>query len=461
MKTGFRATMGCVAAFSGGELVCGSPDETIDTISTDSRELGRLNLFVPIRGEKYDGHDFIEELASSGKLRGFLTMRKNDIETARRCGLAMILCDDTLKAYGNIAGRHRDAVSPRVVGITGTNGKTTIKEMVWTVLKKKYSCIKNRKNYNNEIGVPYTLLGLCPGTEYAVIEMGMNHPGEIDRLTRMARPDIAVISNVGEGHLEFLGSMDNVALAKLEILNGMKEGSTVVLNRDTRMYERLSNACRERGFFTRTFGLEKNADLCPDEYRLDKKSISFWIGRSEITIPLYGVHNLYNALAAVCVAQWAGIEMNTIGNALGSFAGVGMRGQIIEGAITIIDDTYNSNPLSVRYALESMAKVFPSSRKIAVLADMKELGEHAERLHREVGVLAADAGVDRLCTYGDLAEFAGRAAAESGVKNGIAHFTDKGELVRYLKRVAETGDVVLIKGSRSMKMEEVVDALVR
>jgi len=201
VKVDFQGNMGQVARYCGGTLIEGSPDAAFDTITTDSRALGNSNLFIPLKGEKFDGHAYIDELAGSGRLAGFLTMDESHGAAAARAEIAAVLCDDTLAAYGRIAAAHRDGVAPLVVGVTGTNGKTTIKEMAWSVLGRKYRCLKNEKNYNNEVGVPYTLLGLRPEHRCAVIEMGMNHPGEIGRLARIARPDIAVISSVGEGHL--------------------------------------------------------------------------------------------------------------------------------------------------------------------------------------------------------------------------------------------------------------------
>ncbi|HNU92408.1 MAG TPA: UDP-N-acetylmuramoyl-tripeptide--D-alanyl-D-alanine ligase, partial [Spirochaetota bacterium] len=195
----YESTMGAVAAACGGRLLAGDPSSAIETITTDSRELGSRNLFVPIVGERYDGHDYIEALAESGALTGFFTEREPDRVLAERHGVAAVLCDSTLEAYGALALSHRSSMNVKVIAITGTNGKTTVKEMLYSVLSEKYRCLKNEKNYNNEIGLPFTLLHLRPEHELAVVELGMNHPGEIERLSLMARPDMAVITNIGEG----------------------------------------------------------------------------------------------------------------------------------------------------------------------------------------------------------------------------------------------------------------------
>ncbi|HDP79739.1 MAG TPA: UDP-N-acetylmuramoyl-tripeptide--D-alanyl-D-alanine ligase [Spirochaetes bacterium] len=461
MKVDFQGNMGQVARYCGGTLIEGSPDAAFDTITTDSRALGNRNLFVPLRGEKFDGHSYIEELAGSGRLAGFLTMDESHGAAAARANVAAVLCDDTLAAYGRIAAAHRDSVAPLVVGVTGTNGKTTIKEMAWSVLGRKFRCLKNEKNYNNEVGVPYTLLGLRSEHRCAVIEMGMNHPGEIGRLARIARPDIAVISSVGEGHLEFLGSVENVARAKLEILAGMKNGAVVILNRDTACFDMLRDACREQEMTAVTFGLGENADWRPEEYALGKDHISFRVRGLGYRLPLYGIHNLYNALAVLALAERLGVGADDARDALSLFGGVDMRGRLIEKGYTIIDDTYNSNPLSLRYALISMAGVFPGNRKVAVLGDMKELGEEAERLHREAGAMAAELGVDELWTLGDLAAFFADGASGKGLEGRCRRFNDRAALAAGLKASLVAGDVVLVKGSRSMKMEEIVDALVR
>jgi UDP-N-acetylmuramoyl-tripeptide--D-alanyl-D-alanine ligase len=458
----FEASLGNIAEWSGGVLLSGESSKEIHSITTDSREPGRDSLFVPIAGDKFDGHQFIDGLVKSGSIAAFLTMTDEHDKIARAYGVGAILCDDTLKAYGSIASRHRSSMNAGVIGITGTNGKTTTKELLWSILNRKHKTLKNEKNYNNEIGVPYTLLGLKEEHKWAVIEMGMNHIGEIGRLSGIAKPDMALITNVGEGHLEFLGSVDNVALAKSEIMNCMEPGSLIILNSDTQCFDFLYKKASNMDINIRTFGLSDNADVRPETYKLFSDSIKFEYNNDEYAVPLYGIHNIYNALAAMTAALELGVEANIIKEAFADFKNVDMRSQIINGReYTIINDTYNSNPLSAGYAVKSLLEIFPGKRKVAILSDMKELGTSSKHFHKELGKQVSLSGIDMLFTWGEMAENIALGAKESGMKNDKAlHFQKKNELIDYTKKNLIYDDVILVKGSRSMKMEEVVEAII-
>jgi UDP-N-acetylmuramoyl-tripeptide--D-alanyl-D-alanine ligase len=458
----FKATLGSIAEWSGGVLLCGERDKEIHSITTDSRELGKDSLFVPIVGERFDGHGFIDGLVRSGRISAFLTMSDDHDKLARAYHTGAILCEDTMKAYGSIASHHRSSMKAKVIGITGTNGKTTTKELLWAILSRKHKTLKNEKNYNNEIGVPYTLLGLKEEHNWAVIEMGMNHIGEIDRLSGIAKPDIALITNAGEGHLEFLGTVENVALAKSEIMNGMEAGSSVILNRDTQCYDLLYKKASDMNMNIKTFGLSDNADVKPDSYKLFADTIRFGYNNEEYAVPLYGIHNIYNALAAMTAALELGVHANIIKDAFKDFKNIDMRSQIVTAKnYTVINDTYNSNPLSAGYALKSLAEIFPDKRKIAILSDMKELGASSELFHRELGKQIVMYGIDMLFTWGDMAGNIALGARESGMKNDRAlYFKEKSGLIDHIKKNLTLDDVILVKGSRSMKMEEVVEAII-
>ncbi len=461
MKAEFISTVGDITALCGGSLLCGDPSASIGTITTDSRDLGSRSFFVPLKGGKFDGHDFVPGLLREGRLAGFLTARRELAAAAEEAGAAAVLCDDTLASYGRMARGHRASMKATLIGITGTNGKTTTKEILWTLLSAKYRCHKNEKNYNNEIGVPHALLGLRAEHEFSVIEMGMNHAGEIERLSKIAAPDIALITSVGAGHLEFLGSVENVARAKAEIIAGMKAGALVVVNSESPFAEIVIGLAGERRLRVLTFALEKAADIVPDSFSIDLEGITLSYLGDEYRAPLYGLHNASNLLAAVALARHLGVTPAEIRKALAGFTQVGMRSEIIDSGCVIINDTYNSNPLSAESALLSAARVAGNARKIAVLSDMKELGDGAARLHRELGTKVAAAGFDMLFTWGELAEDISRGAREAGMGGRAAHFGEKKELVAALGKAVAKGDIVLVKGSRSMKMEEVVDALVR
>ena len=462
MRADFPTTMGTMAAYAGGSLVGGMPDTRIRTISSDSRDLGPESLFVPLVGERFDGHDFIETLAAERTIAGFVSMRESDRATAERHGVPAVLCDDTLRALGRIAARHRDSASARMVGITGTNGKTTTKELVYAIASAALRTHKNEKNYNNEIGVPFALLGIRPEHECAVMEMGMNHAGEIERLSRIVRPEIALITNVGEGHLEFLGSVENVARAKAEIVRGMRPGGTIILNRETACVGILEDAARDAGLRMLTFALDADADLRPESYSLQPDRTEIVLGGVTFAAPLYGVHNAANLLAAIAVGRCLGIDDAAMARALASMDAIDKRSQIVRGEFVVINDTYNSNPLSSRSAFASAARVFSGRRLIAVVSDMKELGAKAARYHAEAGREIAASGFELLFAWGELAAHTVAGAREAGMNGDrVAHFDDKRALVDALKKRIAKDDVVLVKGSRSMKMEEVVADLLR
>lgn len=461
MRVAYSASCGQIARNCAGRLAFGDPEARVTAISTDSRDEGDLGLFVPISGGRFDGHDFIEELVRSGRITAFLSSRPELVRVAEGRGIAAILCDDTLHAYGRLASAHRAAMRATVIGITGTNGKTTTKELLAAILAGRGECLRNEKNYNNEVGVPFTLLHLKNSHRFAAIEMGMNHAGEIERLSNIVRPDAALITSVGEGHLEFLGGVEQVAEAKSEIMHGMAAGSTVFLNGDTAGFGFLDAKARGLGLIPVSFGL-RDAELCPESYAIGMRELRLRLGGEEYVAPLYGVHNAYNALAAIVASLWLGLSNDEIRDALRTFRNVDMRSQVIEKKFIIINDTYNSNPLSTRAALESVRTVFPGRRSIAVLADMKELGQASDALHRGTGALVAEYGFSLLCAVGEAAREIARGARDAGMNGGsVMHFENRETCTEYLARTLRKGDVVLVKGSRSMKMEEVVDALVR
>jgi UDP-N-acetylmuramoyl-tripeptide--D-alanyl-D-alanine ligase len=462
LRVDFKTTAGWIAGACGGSVEAGRPETVIRTITTDSRDLGGDDFFIPLKGENFDGHKFIDGLAEKKAIAGFLTSDAKYVSSAQRNGLTAVVCGDTLGAFGAVASRHRDAVNPLVIGITGTNGKTTTKELAWSMLNVKFKSLRNEKNYNNEVGVPYTLLCLKQEHRAAVIEMGMNHAGEIDRLSSMTKPDMAVITNVGEGHLEFLGTVENVAMAKAEIMNGMKSGSPVFVNSDTACTDIIMKKAGDTGMKVITFGITEWSDVHPESYRLSGGSIEIEMGGEKYSAGLYGLHNVYNLIAAAALARECGLTGDEIREGLRHFAGVGMRSEIIDSGFIVVNDTYNSNPLSARYALKSVKSVFNGRRKIAVLSDMRELGAGSKGYHRELGRDVVSNGFDLLYSCGEMSENIAAGAIEAGMQSGKALFyRDKQEMISHLKKILGANDVVLVKGSRAMKMEEVVDAIVR
>jgi UDP-N-acetylmuramoyl-tripeptide--D-alanyl-D-alanine ligase len=388
-------------------------------------------------------------------------MKKGYEDSAVKSKTALILCEDTLAALGKIGKFHRDKYKPITIGVTGTNGKTTTKELIYLALSSKYNAFKNVKNFNNEIGVPFTLLKLNESYEAAVIEMGMNHKGEIEKLSYMVSPDIGLITNIGAGHLEFLGSIENVAFAKSEIVKGMKSGSTLIVNKDTECFSIIEEIAGKNKIKLFTYGLGADSDLYPESYKLYTTKTEVTYSGKLISVPLYGKHNVYNILAVLAVAKILDINTSDVRDSLSCYTNVGSRSEIIVKKFTVIDDTYNSNPLSSIFALESICDVFQKNRKIVVLADMKELGESSSLYHVKVGEFAGAKKFDHLIFYGEMAKYYEKGALSAGAASGsIKIFGSKEDIVIFLKSYLKENDIVLIKGSRSMKMEDVVSKLI-
>jgi UDP-N-acetylmuramoyl-tripeptide--D-alanyl-D-alanine ligase len=453
MRAEHKSNLLKVAEILGGTIV--GEDCSFNNITTDSRVCDSDSLFIPVIGDNYDGHDFISELTGANRTACFLTSREVESNSVPH-----VVCNDTRKALGLLAKSHRDSFSLPVVGVTGTNGKTTTKELISTAFSAKYSVHKNRKNYNNDIGVPFTLFDLNSSHTAAVIEMGMNHAGEISYLTSLVSPDTAVITNADAGHLEFLGSIENVAHAKSEIYHSMKEGSPVFLNRDTQTYDILEKNAEERGLKVISYGIDRSAEIMPDDFTLTPTSVKMTFKGTFCEVPMYGIHNASNLLVTLALADFYSVPLQAASDKLAQFENVGLRGQVCEGEYIVINDSYNANPLSMRSALHSLALIYSSKRRIAVLADMKELGENARSFHHDLGKACVKYGVSKLFTIGEFAEDIAYGALTSGLVSGdIFVFDTKEALIAELKNILTTGDAVLIKGSRSMKMEEVAEAV--
>jgi UDP-N-acetylmuramoyl-tripeptide--D-alanyl-D-alanine ligase len=460
LKGYFKSTAAEIAGITGGILSTGKGDAAVDTVTTDSRELDKNNLFIPLAGEKFDGHNFLEDLIRGKKINCALAEKSGFEKTAGENGVALIQCSNSLAALGKIGEFHRDSMSPLMVGITGTNGKTTTKELVHAVLSSKYKTHRNHKNYNNEIGVPFTLLNIEKSHEAAVIEMGMNHKGEIERLSKMVKPHIGIITSIGAGHLEFLESVEGVAYAKSEIIKGMGKGSTLILNRETECFHIVSDLCEDAGIKLVTFGMNSDADIYPESYSPGINSLEVVYKGKKITAPLYGRHNAFNLMAAIALGEIAGITPPEYASALAGFKNVGGRSDVIDKGYYIIDDTYNSNPLSSLFAVDSVCEVFPENRKIAVLSDMKELGESSGLYHVKIGEITASRKFDVIVLYGEMAHLYMKGALNMGFpEDKIFIFDEKEKIATFLKGMLQQGDVVLVKGSRSMKMEDVVKSL--
>ncbi len=438
-----------------GRLEGGSPGETVTDISTDTRDIRPGSLFVPIRGERFDGHDFIGQAFAAGAA-AVLSERP-------AAGGAVIRVADTRKAYLDLAGWYRRRFPVKVVGITGSVGKTTTKEMIAAVLESKYNTLKTEGNFNNEIGLPRTLFRLDSGKQTAVIEMGMSHFGEISRLSRAAAPNIGVITNIGVSHIENLGSREGILKAKLEILDGMEENAPLVLNLDNDL---LAQAAKELKREILSYGIDaEQADIRAEHITEQGLSTEFDLlfdgKRIHTVLPTVGRHHVLNALAAFGVGQLTGIEPERAAAALQNYTPTGMRQRIVDrNGLRVIEDCYNASPDSMRAALNVLSTLECDGKRIAVLADMLELGEHSVKAHTEVGGMVAESRADALfCTGHDAAHIVAGAKA-AGMENAV-FFPDREALVQAVRETAKAGDCLLFKASRGMKLEEILEKTYR
>jgi UDP-N-acetylmuramoyl-tripeptide--D-alanyl-D-alanine ligase len=428
-------------------------ENIINRVSIDSRDVDANTLFFAIKGERFDGHDFVKDVAEKGV--GAVVCHK-EVE----CSAPVIYVEDTKDALLQFASYYRHSINGlRVIGLTGSVGKTTTKEMVACVMEQSGETLKTEGNFNNEIGVPKTLFRLSDTTKNAVIEMGMDGFGQISELTKCVKPDCAIITNIGVSHIEILGSREGILQAKLEMLEGMKKGSSLFLNGDNDMLSTVKNDDYNIVFF----GIEnKDCHILAEDIKEIGLSTEFVAVkgdiRQKITIPTVGVHNVYDALSAFAVGLEYGISPEDIAKGLMNYAPSGMRQRIREvKGITVIEDCYNASPDSQKAGLNSLCKI-AKDRKIAVLGDMLELGSYSETAHRTVGEYAAQCGVDILYTYGAESKYMADSAKTLGMKNVFA-FTDKTELTKTLLSEIKNGDTLLFKASRGMKLEEIFEKI--
>lgn len=439
-----------VAEWVGGRL-CGE-NKQINNVSIDSRTVDASTLFIAIKGDRFDAHDFVKDVEKSGAAA---VMCHREVD----CGLPVIYVDDTKKAFVELAKNYRKSFDGlKVVGLTGSVGKTTTKEMTYEVVSRKYRAIKTEGNLNNDIGLPKTLLRLESDTQAAVIEMGMSAFGEISLLTKTCLPDIGIITNIGVSHIEHLGSRDGILKAKLEILDGMKKGSPLILNGDNDKLSTVKNDDYKLIFF----GIEnENADVRAFDIKENGSNTEFFVKAyskiQKVTIPTVGIHNVYDALAAYAVGLLLELPTEEIAKALENYTPSGMRQRLKEvNGVKIIEDCYNASPDSQRAALNVLSDM-NAGRKIAVLGDMLELGDYSETAHREVGKYAAEKKIDVLYAFGEQSKYIAK-EAKKGVQR-VLWFDDKAQLAKTLTQDVKSGDCVLFKASRGMKLEEIIEKL--
>lgn len=443
-----------IAAALQGRLVNSTVDLEITGVSIDSRSIKPGDMFIALRGESFDGHDFVGSAAEKGAA---LVITEKELEQP----VPYILVRDSLKALQDIARHYRKKFNIPFVAITGSSGKTTTKDMIASVLSQKYEVLKTEGNLNNAIGLPLMLLRLERRHEIAVLEMGMSSQGEIELLSDIVRQDVAVITNVGIAHIEYLGSRENILKAKLEIFSYFSEGNIAVINGDNDMLTGLQSD-RYRII---SYGLEPENDI--QAIHINEKGESgtdFTValdGSSEVfKLPLPGIHNVYNALSAITVARLFDIEAESIRKGLAGFKPSKNRMDIITTAdgLKIINDVYNANPESMRAAINVLKGCTAEGRRIFVSGDMLELGDISDKEHFEIGAYAASNGIDIIASIGNYSGAVVQGAEASGVdKKDLFSFPDKETAAPRLKKMLRPGDVLLVKGSRGMKLEYIVD----
>jgi UDP-N-acetylmuramoyl-tripeptide--D-alanyl-D-alanine ligase len=434
----------------------------IKGVSTDTRTLKPGNLFVPLDiGNRFDGHHFVREAIARGAVAALWQKDRPDAPT----DVPLIYVEDSLVSLQELARAYRQELSVRVVGITGSNGKTTTKDMIAAILATTYKVHKTIGNLNNHIGLPLTLLQLSEETEIAIFEMGMSDRREIEFLTKLARPDVVIITNIGESHLLQLGSREQIARAKLEILAGLHENGLFVYYGDEPLIEQLMPEVEQPQQMLRfSFGSAVKNDFYPVAILNEQEGSFFQINLEKspnFYIPVLGQHNVINALAAIAVGKYMGVSDSNLLKGLRSIEMTSMRIERVPTSYNalILNDAYNASPTSMRAAIRLLEEMKGFKRKIVVLGDMLELGSNEQAYHQEMGHELQPQHIDLIYTYGTLAQYIAEAARTRFSAKQVLWFTDKAEMIRQLKAKVSEGDLVLVKGSRGMKLEEVVNAL--
>ncbi len=422
-------------------------------ISIDSRIIKKGDIFIAIKGRRFDGHDFAEEAFKKGAKFAIVSREPKKLRSNYKKHL--IIVKDTVKTLGDIAASHRAKFNIPVIAVTGTNGKTTAKDMVAHVLSSRYNVLKNETSKNNYIGLPLTLLKLERKHDVAVLEMGMSRFGEIDRLSKIAKPRIGVITNIGPAHMEFLGTLKNIFIAKAELLKRLREKGLAILNKDDRYLRSIKNLkCRKI-----YFGIDRRCNFQATKLLYRGNKWSFEVDEKQnFEFSLFGRHNIYNALIAIAVAREFDIDFSTIAEKIRSYrqnSPMRLGFKNIRG-IGILDDSYNSNPLSMECAIDTLARYVTRGKKIVVSGDMLELGKKAKTMHEAIGRMLASSPIDVLITHGRLSVFMNKEAKRKGMGE-LYHAPSHSDAAGFLRKIARPNDVVLVKGSRAMAMDKIIE----
>lgn len=433
-------------------------EETIMGVCIDSRRVVEGNLYIPIRGVNNNGHVYVKQAIENGA-RAVLWERNEPNPPTQ---VTVILVDDTTRALQNLAKAYRQQLKMKVVGITGSNGKTSTKDILASLLSQHYITQKTLGNYNNEIGVPLTLLSFSENIEIGVVEMGMENLHELSFLTHMVKPDIAIISNVGTAHLENLGSMENIAKAKLEITEGLNEQGMFIYNGDQKLLQDAVRDAQLPGHIAiRTFGESDHNDYIVHDVTQKMDGLTFHINDEVYHLDMIGRHQAMNACAAWIAAKALHLSREELQKGFSSIEKTGLRNELVKvKKALILNDSYKSNPQSALAAMDTMEE-FDIPYKIAVLGDMLELGETSDMIHYQLGKDLKKYHLDEVLTIGDMARYITQGAINNLDGVLIHHFQDKDTLLAYLRDYMKKDCMVLVKGSRGMKLDELVDALAK
>ena len=448
-----------VAAACDADIRRGSPDAVVRNVCTDSRQVKTNDLFFAIKGENFDGHDFVDDVA--GK-RVVAVVLKQQRVPAQLPECAVLVVDDTRKALGKFAAAYRRGFELPVICVCGSNGKTTTKELIASVLRQKLSTLWSEASYNNDIGVPLTLLRIEKSHQAAVLEAGTNHPGELGPLIEMIRPQFGVLTNIGREHLEFFGDVAGVAREEGLLAELLPPGGTLFVNGDSEWTEEIGRRTRAKKV---RVGFGDKNDWRAEKVRLDKNGATFHVtgGKKEICgeyrIQLLGRHQVLNALFAIAVSEELGLARAEIQRGLAECKPAKMRMQFWEaGGIRVLDDAYNANADSAVAALETLRDLPLQGRRVAVLGDMAELGTHSNAAHAEVGRRAAELEIGQLFAVGTMAPVVAKAARDAGLSR-VIEFENVETAVKAIRNFLKSGDVVLLKASRSTHLERIAETL--
>jgi len=427
----------------------------VSGISTDSRSIGTGEVFFAIRGKNYNGADFVDNAFESGAVLSVV----NGNEARKIPPVSpVVTVDDTVRALGKVAADYRSLFTGKVVAVTGTNGKTTVKEMMLEVLGTRFAVHGTTGNFNNQIGLPLSIFGLEQKHDCAVFELGMNAPGEIAYLADITRPDIGVILNVGPGHIESFKGLEEIAEAKMELFDSIGSDQIVVINGDDELLKRCEERTSSRII---RFGIVNRCDFRAENIEMNTNGYAcFTVEDNTVKLKIPGYHNIYNALAAYTIGRIMGVDGDDAADAIGHFKAPKMRmNSFMRNGVRFIDDTYNANPLSMKAAAEVLKNI-QEGRKIAVLGDMLELGDMTEDAHLDIGRQFGSIGLDQLCLVGENADLYCRGAVDGGMRpEAIWKFADRNAAAQFICNIKRTGDVIFVKGSRALGMEKIINGV--